>query len=708
MSAAMLSLLFPLMWTGLPARADPPLPRVEAVSPSVGPRSGGTTVDITGTDFDARSVVRFGAVPAACYQVLSPTSIRATAPAGRVGSVGVTVTSVTVTAEPPPPPPAARFRYGASALHALEVDRLTTPTGPTSGQVVTIAGTGFCRHPRVTVAFGAQAATRVTVSSDTELAAVAPPHRAGDVDVVVSAAGAGRVAIGPYRYYAAGRRADPEPVEPERRGRDWDACQTGRASPTCPGPLTTARFLHAAVVLDPASCQSDGAPPAYPCGQVLAVGGQQRFCDNVQCTPLDSVERYDPAAGTWRRTAPMAVERGEHTATLLGDGRVLVAGGHNIRPAGPDSVLSATEVYDPVAETWTPARPLAAARFGHTATRLDGPACAVATAPGWCGRVLVVGGAIREEGRAGLASAEQFDPATGTWAPAGHLTQARANHTATLLESGEVLVAGGLHEAGSGTVALGSVELFHPGTGRWRAIEPLAVARFAHTATRLDDGRVLVVGGIERAPGDGREVVLLASAEIYDPATGGWRPAALPAVGRAGHTAVLLPDGRVLVAGGGAPFVVGNRPPSRASAEAYHPGTGRWEPAGTMHHARTGATAVVLDGPACRAGHQHHSGWCGRVLVAGGGSNPDDPAFDAVPAPARGYLQEDADYTPPPLATSELWPGNGRQAADGRPRRLWDRPLGAWWPVAGVAATGTVAVLLVRRHRRSHQAPPRR
>jgi hypothetical protein len=166
--------------------------------------------------------------------------------------------------------------------------------------------------------------------------------------------------------------------------------------------------------------------------------------------------------------------------------------------------------------------------------------------------VLVAGG-LGSSGDA-LASAELYDPATGTWSATTSLNTARTFHTATLLANGQVLVA-----AGDGSPpafdSLASAELYDPATGDWTATGALNTARGEHTATLLPDGKVLVAAG--ETPGG-----LLTSAELYDPTAGSWSATASLNTARANHTATLLADGKVLVAGG---F------PALTSAELFSP-----------------------------------------------------------------------------------------------------------------------------------------
>ncbi|MGI8686220.1 MAG: kelch repeat-containing protein [Acidimicrobiales bacterium] len=631
------------------------------MSPAAGPSAGGTTLVIAGTGFDGTSRVRFGSTEAPCSRVDSDTQITAVSPAREAGVVDVIVDDAF--SDPSPPSDEARFAYAPSARPALAIERVApfskgSDTAGDAGLGVVITGRGFCRYGDLVVRFGRLPAPHVDVVSDTQITAAAPAQPGGPVPVSV-AAGGSRTASTPaavFRYEGGLDRpattAAPIPgVEPGARGQGWATCPAGQARAGCPGGMNTPRYLHATVLLDPPACQGERPPADYPCGQVLVAGGQQSLCVGTCPQPLDSAELYDPGTGSWRRTAPMVVARGEFTATLLPDGRVLAVGGH---AEGANKGLGSAELYDPVAETWAPTGALLSARFSHAATLLDGPRCDRKGSPAWCGRVLVSGGTETESGRSPVSSAETYDPGTGRWSRVLDMADARAGHTATLLSDGALLVSGGSQSTGSRSIGMrSSAELFDPDEGMWRPTGAMAVARYAHTATLLADGRVLVVGGIDGASPD-NALTYLASAEVYDPATGNWSPAGLPRGERAAHTATLLSDGRVLVAGGGPPFRIGSAAPSLATVEIFEPTTSRWEQVGSLHHARANHGAVRLDGPLCR--QSRHPGWCGLPLVVGGESNLDDPGFSAFPpAVLRALEAGRSGRSPPPLATAELW-----------------------------------------------------
>jgi hypothetical protein len=214
------------------------------------------------------------------------------------------------------------------------------------------------------------------------------------------------------------------------------------------------------------------------------------------------------------------------------------------------------------------------------------------------GRVVVFG-----EGRTGIDPAgpvtqvEVFDPNTKTFAPLATLSESRTGFTATALENGQLLLVGGYStSAEGGATSTADVELLDPQTGAFTSTGSMAAARSVHTATLLADGRVLAIGGQTVVNGDS---VALWSSEIYDPGTGSWSDAGSLATHRSLYSTTLLPDGRVLLAGGW--DEEGN---DLSSVEVFDPATGAFVAAGDMLGARRSPAAALLRD--------------GRVLVVGG------------------------------------------------------------------------------------------
>ena len=288
-----------------------------------------------------------------------------------------------------------------------------------------------------------------------------------------------------------------------------------------------------------------------PNGKTLVAGGIANSGGS-----LASAELYDPASGMWTATGSLVNARDSHTATLLPNGKVLIAGG-----VGTGGSLASAELYNPASGTWMATGSLASARYYFTMTLLPD------------GKVLAAGGINFTSGS--LASAELYDPASGIWSTTGSLTTPRDVHTATLLPSGKVLVAGG---AGPG-LSFQSSELYDPASGTWSAIGNLVTKHIEHTATLLPNGKVLVAGSNACCVGD---------AELYDPASGTWSATGNLVTPRTEHTATLLPNGKVLVvAGENDGFILG-------SAELYDPATGTWMATGNMMGGRTNHTATLL------------------------------------------------------------------------------------------------------------------
>jgi N-acetylneuraminic acid mutarotase len=246
------------------------------------------------------------------------------------------------------------------------------------------------------------------------------------------------------------------------------------------------------------------------------------------------------AQGRVHPAGVLLTARTQHTATALPDGRVLIAGGRSERAT---DALASTELFDPASNTWKPGPAMGRSRAAHTATLLID------------GRVLVVGGtAPAADGSSrfdSLASAEVFDPKRATWTPVGSLAEARNGHTATRLLDGQVLIVGGARQHQH----LTSVERFDPKTQTFFSCQPLAVGRWLHEAVLLKDGKVVVLAGRSNAAKADSGVtvpkpgVAVASVEWLEDLSGVWRAA--PELGEPRQrTAVVSLGSRVAVFGG--------------------------------------------------------------------------------------------------------------------------------------------------------------
>jgi hypothetical protein len=285
-------------------------------------------------------------------------------------------------------------------------------------------------------------------------------------------------------------------------------------------------------------------------GKVLIAGGNEFNGYPTWLPATPTAELYDPASHSFKNTGSMKAARTQHTATVLADGRVLIVGGSTSVEA-----LATTEIYDPEAGGFVAAASLTSARRDHSATMLPS------------GKVLIAGG---ENDKEALASAEIYDPVTNSFSETGAMTSPRSGHTATLLANGKVLITGGNSSPGliSNTSPLASAELYDPISGVFSPTASMTTGRIGHTATLLPNGGVLITGGyIEYLNsvvvpfGDGS----ISSAEIYDPASSSFSPTDSMNVPRFWHSATTLQDGSVLIAGGIAAEL------ALASAEIYKP-----------------------------------------------------------------------------------------------------------------------------------------
>ena len=314
-------------------------------------------------------------------------------------------------------------------------------------------------------------------------------------------------------------------------------------------------------------------------GRVLVVGS-----DNI-CTPGGAwdesadAEVFDPAAGSWSATESLNAPRDGFVAVALPDGRVLVTGGltSSDPPDGVYGAYSSTKLYDAQTGTWSATSLLSVARYAPAGALLHD------------GTVLVAGGTyIDTSTDRRLASAEIYDPEFGEWSRTGDLGAARTGAQAVTLADGRVLVVGGNGDI-EGSYPFASTEIYDPASGTWTPAGALALPREDFALVALPDGGALVVGGIS----GGETAAVAASAERFDPRTG-WSSAGSMQSAASNRTAVLLGDGRVLVAGGisGPEFTEGSV--AIVDAEIFDPATGTWTMTTPLPGPRERASAVTL------------------------------------------------------------------------------------------------------------------
>jgi hypothetical protein len=384
------------------------------------------------------------------------------------------------------------------------------------------------------------------------------------VDVTPSESSIG---LGMTRQFTATVVYDGGATEDVTASSQWDLVfptrgrvnQTGLYMALASGPNTVSASFpfqvgHADITAVAGLSHKQASATRLLDGRVLIAGGIDRDFNSTA-----AVEIFDPTTGTFSPAMSLDSVRGGHTATLLPDGRVLVAGGWS----GAFYATATAEIFDPVSGTWSLTGSMKQGRGHHTATVVGA-------------KVLFAAG---YDGNLPVASAELFDPATGTFAYTGSLASARWEHSATLLGSGQVLIAGGYNGGAFTTgISMASAELYNPATGTFSPVGGLGTARYGHTATLLLTNSVLAAGGWNGSR--------LASAELFNPATGTWSATGNITLPVEGHAAALLPSGQVLVAGGGA---------DGKFTAVYDPASGVFEPGPPMAYGRYRPAAVELN-----------------------------------------------------------------------------------------------------------------
>lgn len=343
---------------------------------------------------------------------------------------------------------------------------------------------------------------------------------------------------------------------------------------TTTGSMSTARSLHSATLL------KSGAEVHAPWdGDVLIAGGFNYFNEPES---LNAAELYHPPTRAFAMTGSMKSPRHVHTATLLGSGKVLVAGGYDVS-AGMG--LSSAELYDPAEGTFAQTlRGMGTSRWGHTATRLP------------TGDVLLAGGMVDSMGTC-TTSAELYTPQKGGFVlTTGSMKTPRGMHTATLLATGDVLVAGGI----DGPTSLSSAETYDVDGGTFEVTGSMLAARYNHAAVPLGSGLVLLTGGFGLTTLSGAPIDVLSSAEVYEPTSRSFSTTGAMTAARATHTASPLDTGEVLVSGGFGDIVYD----TTSTAELYDPDGGTFRVSRSMAIGRATHAATELTS--------------GEVLVTGG------------------------------------------------------------------------------------------
>lgn len=341
-----------------------------------------------------------------------------------------------------------------------------------------------------------------------------------------------------------------------------------------PGPaMTGARYGHAAVRLGD--------------GRVLIMGGSVPFTGTcaMACIPAAtaSLEIFDPSTGKFSPNGSLAQPRTDGQALLLNDGRVLVSGGRGQY----GTHLSTIEIYDPAQGTSVVVKSPAEMPFDPTVALLAD------------GRVLIAGGSSDQFDDATSNVTMIFDPASGGFSNGPIMAKPRLGATATLLDDGRVLIAGGDYNDGHGYIYPNSnAELIDPSHPLSQSTL-LVFQDYAATSTLLSDGRVLVAGGGSYDSGTG--LTTPAVSEVLDPRTERFTPVGPMSTPRTGSAAIKIKDGRVLLFGGVAPTGA-----PTDTVEAFDPDSGTFQVIATGFPKISGFSATLLDD--------------GEILIAGGGS----------------------------------------------------------------------------------------
>ena len=296
---------------------------------------------------------------------------------------------------------------------------------------------------------------------------------------------------------------------------------------------------------------------ALPDGRALVTGGTTSQGGEIGPRSYSSTYLFDPSGRSWSRSGLLNTARSDPAAAVLADGRVLVAGGYYADlPANPPfRMLNSSELFEHATGEWSRTGSLLVARYGASAVTLaDGRVLIVG---GWPS-VEYGPAPLYGPHQLPLTSAEVYDPETGRWSQAGELDLARTDFVLVALADGGALVAGGsvgLDADASRFVGepTSRTERFDPNTSTWSPTGDMTIAAADRTGVRLADGQVLVAGGdltVHEADVDFPLTGLTADAELYDLAAGIWKATTPMPQSRSGASAIVLEDGSVLLVGG--------------------------------------------------------------------------------------------------------------------------------------------------------------
>jgi hypothetical protein len=437
------------------------------------------------------------------------------------------------------------------------------------GTPLTITGTNFRSGLSVTI--GGAAVTSLSLSGPTSIAVTTPAHAVGTANIVITNSDATSVtATSAFTF-----TANPTPTITNATP---STITVGSASTsiTITGTGYTAQSTVQlnAIALSSQFVSNQQLTASLPANLLTSA----QFGRLVVSNPAPGGGSSDSGAAFASGPALPFTQYGG-TATVLSDGRILVCGGAN-----GSNVTNSAAIYDPSTNQFTAVGSMSVSRYRHTATLLNS------------GKVLIAGGFSTVGSTTDLFSAELFDPAAGTFSVVGSMQAARARHAATLLTSGKVLLTGGDLNLAQNPHNIWS-ELFDPSTNTFSAGPQMAYYRVGHSAVGLNDGTVLVLGGV-----DGSTNIYLAAAELYNPSINAFTSVGSMQYARSRTAAVLMSDSRVFVAGGINSIGVVD------SAEIYSPTAKTFSTAGQMNWAVFTENATLLhDGTILVSGGQDSS-----------------------------------------------------------------------------------------------------